>query len=134
MDDYNFDVPDGIDLMVFEQGEKPSGSEMIDKERKDLTLVCQTTLSVPEGNRIFIRWRMSPVQMLLLFPQLSGVAADIILIAVRWMRDLLRTLKGVIGRIGAVLHFILHVGHFRRRRTIRSRRLCSGTNCFRRRC
>ena len=49
VDDYNFDAPDGMDLMVFERGEKPSGSEMMDMERTDLTLVCQTTLSVPEG-------------------------------------------------------------------------------------
>ena len=49
VDDYNFDVPDGMDLMVFERGGGPSGSEMLDMERTDLTLVCQTTLIVPEG-------------------------------------------------------------------------------------
>ena len=49
MDDYNFDVPDGMDLMVFERGRGPSGSEMMNMERMDLTLVCQTTLGVPEG-------------------------------------------------------------------------------------
>ena len=29
VDDYNFDMPDGMDLMVFERGEKPPGSEMM---------------------------------------------------------------------------------------------------------
>ena len=49
MNDYNFDVPEGMDLMVFERGGGQSGSEMLDVERTDLTLVCQTTLSVPKG-------------------------------------------------------------------------------------
>ena len=39
VDDYDFDVSDGMDLMVLEQGEKPSGSEMMDMEKTDLTLV-----------------------------------------------------------------------------------------------
>ena len=33
VDDYNFDVPEGMDLMVFERGRGPSGSEMLDEER-----------------------------------------------------------------------------------------------------
>ena len=49
VDDYNFDVPEGMDLMGFERGGGPSKSEMLDEERTGLTLVCQTTLSVPEG-------------------------------------------------------------------------------------
>ena len=49
VDDYNFDVPDGMDLMVFDRGGGPSGSEMLDEERMGLTLVCQTTLSVPKN-------------------------------------------------------------------------------------
>ena len=48
VDDYDFDVPDGMDLMVFERGKKPSGSEMMDMKKTDPTLVCQTTLTVPE--------------------------------------------------------------------------------------
>ena len=49
VDDYNFDMPEGMDLMVFERGGGPSGSEMLDEWKTGLTLVCQTTLSVPEG-------------------------------------------------------------------------------------
>ena len=48
VDDYYFDVPEGMDLMVFERGGL-SGSEMLDVERTDQMLVCQTTLSVTEG-------------------------------------------------------------------------------------
>ena len=29
VDQYNFDVPEGMDLMVFERGGRPSGSEML---------------------------------------------------------------------------------------------------------
>ena len=49
MDDYNFDVPEGMDLMVFERGGGSSGSEMLDNEGTGLALVCQTTLSDPQG-------------------------------------------------------------------------------------
>ena len=49
VDQYNFDVPEGMDLMVFERGGVPSGSEMLDDEVTGLALVCQTTLSDPQG-------------------------------------------------------------------------------------
>ena len=49
VDQYNFDVPEGMDLMVFERGRGPSGSAMLDGEGTGLALVCQTTLSDPQG-------------------------------------------------------------------------------------
>ena len=49
MDQYNFDVPKGMDLMVFERGRGPSGSEMLDDEGTGLALVCQTTSSDSQG-------------------------------------------------------------------------------------
>ena len=68
VDDYNFDVPDGMDLMVFERGGGPSGSDIMDimdMERTDLAPVGQTTLSVPEDKldtaNIYPFWQMSPV-------------------------------------------------------------------------
>ena len=48
-DQYNFDVPEGMDLMVFERGGGPSGSEMLDDEGTGLALVCQTILRDPQG-------------------------------------------------------------------------------------
>ena len=49
VDQYNFDVPEGMDLMVFERGRGPSGSEMLEDEGTGLALVCQTTFSDPQG-------------------------------------------------------------------------------------
>ena len=49
VDQYNFDVPEGMDLMVFERGKGPSGSEMLDDEGTGLALVCQTSLCDPQG-------------------------------------------------------------------------------------
>ena len=47
-DQYDFDVPEGMDLMVFERGREPSGSVMLDYEGTGVALVCQTTLSDPQ--------------------------------------------------------------------------------------
>ena len=52
VDDYDFDVPDGMDLMVFERGEKPSGSEMMDMKKTDPTLVCQTDYFECSGSQV----------------------------------------------------------------------------------
>ena len=49
VDQYNFDMPEGMNLMVFERGRGPSGSDMLDDEGTGLALVCQTTLSDPQG-------------------------------------------------------------------------------------
>ena len=49
VDQYNFDVPEGMDLIVFERGRGPSGSDMLDDEGTGLALVCQTTLCDPQG-------------------------------------------------------------------------------------
>ena len=49
VDQYNFDVPEGMDQMVFERGRGPYGSDMLDDEGTGLTHVCQTTLSDPQG-------------------------------------------------------------------------------------
>ena len=48
VDQYNVDVPEGMDMMVFER-QGPSGSDMPDVEGTDLALLCQTTLSDPQG-------------------------------------------------------------------------------------
>ena len=45
VDQYNFDVPEGIDLMVFERCGGPYGSELLEDVETCLTQVCQTTLS-----------------------------------------------------------------------------------------
>ena len=49
VDQYNFDVPEGMDLMVFERCRGPYGSEMLEDEGTGLAHVCQTTLSDPQG-------------------------------------------------------------------------------------
>ena len=121
VDDYDFDVPDGMDLMVFERGEKPSGSEMIDMEKMDLTLVCQTTLSVPEGKldtgnlyplANVASAKVSKESVAVVSPTIRG--GDRHDTDSRYLKlDLLTTMKGVLGRIGAVRHCILHVGIYR---------------------
>ena len=47
MEQYNFDVPEGMELMVHERCRGPYGSEMLEDEVTGLTHVCQTTLSYP---------------------------------------------------------------------------------------
>ena len=48
VDDYNFDVPDGMDLMVFERGGGASGSEMLDEEITGLTLCVSDNFKCSE--------------------------------------------------------------------------------------
>ena len=43
VDQYNFGVPEGMDLMVFERGRGPYGSDMLDDEGTGLAHVCQTS-------------------------------------------------------------------------------------------
>ena len=134
VDQYNFDVHEGMDLMVFERG-GPSGLEMLDDEGTDLALVCQTTLSDPQGKLDTVG--IDPLANVV-SPTLSGTADLIIVIlfwvrtqiSVIWMREQLRMVKGMFGRTGAILHLGSDLVHFRRMRTIRSRRLRSMTNCF----
>ena len=49
VDQYNFDVPEGMDLMVFERCGHPYGSELLEDVGTGLTRVCQTTLWCPQG-------------------------------------------------------------------------------------
>ena len=49
VDQYHFDVPEGMDLMVCERGGRPSGLEMLDDEGTGPALVCQTILSDTQG-------------------------------------------------------------------------------------
>ena len=49
VDQYNFDVPEGMDLMVFQRCTGPYGSEMLEDEGTGLAHVCQTSLSDPHG-------------------------------------------------------------------------------------
>ena len=49
MEQYNFDVPEGMDLMVFERCGGPYGSEILEDEGTGLAHVCQTTLGDPQG-------------------------------------------------------------------------------------
>ena len=49
VEQYNFDVPEGMDLMVFERCKWPYGLEMLEDEGTGLAHVCQTTLSDPQG-------------------------------------------------------------------------------------
>ena len=44
VDQYHFDVPEGMDRMVFERCGGPYGSEMLEEEGTDLAHMCQTTL------------------------------------------------------------------------------------------
>ena len=48
VEQYNFDVPEGMDLMVFERCRGPYGSELMDDVGTGLAHVCQTTLSSPQ--------------------------------------------------------------------------------------
>ena len=48
VEQYNFDVPDGMDLMVFERCGDPYGSELLEDVGTGLTRVCQTTLRGPQ--------------------------------------------------------------------------------------
>ena len=107
----------------------------------DLTLVCQTTLGVSEdkldtGNTYLLANVASAKLSESVAVGSSTIrgGAGMIMMAVIRMRDLLRTMKGVLGRIGAILHLGLHLGHFHRQRTVRSRRLRSVMDCFRKRC
>ena len=76
----------------------------------------------------------------LLVLQLSGVVADFMIMRLFWMwtkiseiwiRDQMEIEKGILGRTGVILYFGLDLEHFRRMRTIRSRRLRLVMNCFR---
>ena len=76
----------------------------------------------------------------LLVLQLSGVVVDFMIMRLFWMwtkiseiwiRDQLEIVKGILGRTGVILYFGLDLEHFRRMRTIRSRRLRLVMNCFR---
>ena len=49
VEQYNFDVAEGMDLMVFERCRGPYGSEMLEDEGTGLAHVCQTSLSYPQG-------------------------------------------------------------------------------------
>ena len=136
---YNFDVPEGMELMVHERGRGPYGSEMRENEGTGLTHVCQTTLSYPRDEldtvdvdplaEVFAK-RISVPDVFFIrkqFRLMKGISV------IRTM-DLLRTKKGILGRIGAILHFGAHLAPFRQKWTVRSGRLRSVTDCFRRRC
>ena len=47
VEQYNFDILEGMELMVHERCRGPYGSEMRENEETGLTHVCQTTLSYP---------------------------------------------------------------------------------------
>ena len=49
VEQYNFDVPEGMDLMVFERCRGSYGSELLEDEGTGLAHGCQTTLSYPQG-------------------------------------------------------------------------------------
>ena len=49
VDQYNFDVPEGMDLIVFERCRGPYGSELLEDVGTGLTHVCQTMLRGPQG-------------------------------------------------------------------------------------
>ena len=49
VDQYNFDVPEGMELMVFEQCGDMYGSELLEDVGTGLTRVFQTTLRGPQG-------------------------------------------------------------------------------------
>ena len=49
VEQYNFDVPEGMDQMVFERCGGPYGLEMLEDEGTGLAHVCQTTLGDPQG-------------------------------------------------------------------------------------
>ena len=142
MDQYNFDVLEGMDLMVFERGRGPSGSDMLDDEGTGLALVCQTTLSDPQGT-------LDTVDIDPLANVFNGTLSGTAAVGFPTVRsggglydyetisdededirnldegDQLEIVKGILGRTGAILHFGLDLVHFRRMRTIRSRRLFS---------
>ena len=49
MDQYNFEGPEGMDLMVFERSRASYGSDMLDDEGTGMAQLCQTILSDPQG-------------------------------------------------------------------------------------
>ena len=49
VEQYDFDVPDGMDLMVCERCRGPYGSELLEDVGTGLTHVCQRTLRGPQG-------------------------------------------------------------------------------------
>ena len=49
VEQYNFEVPEGMDLMVFERCMGPYGSELLEDVGTGLAQVCQTTLHGPQG-------------------------------------------------------------------------------------
>ena len=94
MEQYNFDVPEGMDLMVFERCRGPYDSEMLEDEGTGLAHACQTTLSYPQGGWtrwILIHWLTSSKKKFLFLPRLClrmfGVAAEFMIMGVYFWRD-----------------------------------------------
>ena len=97
---------------------------MLDVERTDLTLVCQTTLSVPEGK--LDTGNIYPLANVASAKLAESVAVGSPTIRLSGRHDnVISNMDEVSieddGRIGAILHFGLHLVHFRGRRTVCSR-------------
>ena len=105
----------------------------MDEEKTDLTLVCHTTLSVPNCKLDTVAVGSSTIR--------GGGGPDNCETMLSEDEDIRNLDEGSIEDdernnwvIGAILHFGLHLVHFRRRRTVRSRRWHSVKDCFRKRC
>ena len=150
VDNYNFDVPEEMDLMVFERNGWPSGSEMLDEVQTGLTLVCQTSLSVPDDKLDIVN--IDPLAKVASATRLGTVADDSPTIWGGGRPYNCETMLCADEAIGNVdegsleddernswadwcdAAFRTAVVHFRRRRTIRSQQLRSVADCFRTRC
>ena len=125
VEDYNFDVPEGIDLTVW-----PYGSDIRQDRQTGLTPVCQTLLGdTPE--------ELDSMDVNSLTKAFTEDVQDTDDLYQRIVssdeEDFGEDLEMNTWAGGVVPHLGPHMARFRRKCPIHGRRLCSVTSCFQRR-
>ena len=137
VEQYNFDVPEGMELMVHVRRRGPYGSDIRENEETGLTHVCQTSLSCT-------RDELDTVDV----DSFTEAFAEELPVTDDFYQGMVSSDEGDFsdpddGSIedyekntwadwcGSA--FGLHLAPFRQKRTVRGWRLCSVTDCFWRR-